>query len=102
MTRWTGEANASSWLVSLDLHWYKNIVMVVVVVSLDLRWYKNIVMVVVVVSLDLHWYKNIVMVSLTLTINQFDPGVSLGDKFSAFRNCNAELEGGSDFRRWPE
>ena len=68
MTRWTGEANAFSWLVSLDLH----------------------------------WYKNIVMVSLTLTINQFDPGVSLGDKFSAFRNCNAELEGGSDFRRWPE
>ena len=39
----------------------------------------------------------VVVVSLTLTINQFDPGVSLGDKFSAFRNCNAELEGGSDF-----
>ena len=31
------------------------------------------------------------------------PGVSLGDKFSAFRNCNAELEGQINiFRRWPE
>ena len=45
----------------------------------------------------------VVVVSLTLTINQFDPGVSLGDKFSAFRNCNAELEGQINiFRRWPE